>query len=158
MRVKSIQELPEAMRAQAEAQIAGARSIAAPAQSAEVRRSKYGSTKTEVNGITFDSKWEGQRYRELLLRERMNLIHDLQVHVAFGLHVYSPEHKPVRIASLVVDFVYWTDDDQMRCEDTKSAPTRKKESYRLKRKMFEAEYGVEIIEVVKVPKCRPTNR
>ena len=149
MRVKSLQDLPLPIRQQLETRVASTGSIAAPAPHGEAKSSKYGSIRTEVNGITFDSKWEGQRYMELLIMERTSLIKDLQVHSPFALHSPSRCGEKIRVGSIVIDFVYWGDDGQMRCEDTKSAPTRRHPLYRLKKAMFEVEYGITIKEVVR---------
>ena len=42
---------------------------------------KYHNRKTIVNGHTFDSKKEANRYSELLLLERAGAIHDLRTQV-----------------------------------------------------------------------------
>lgn len=146
MRVKSIDDLPKAMRAQAAASVAANRSIAVPRTPVAPRQSKYGSVETESHGLTFKSKWEAQRYGELLMMERAELIRDLQVHQTFGLHVRAPNGGLVRVAGYEADFVYWRG-DPMIVEDTKSKATRLKEAYVLKRRWFEAEYGIRILEV-----------
>ena len=46
-------------------------------------RSKYGARKTIVDGITFDSKKEANRYRELKLLEDAGEIEKLKMQVAF---------------------------------------------------------------------------
>lgn len=146
MRVKSLQDLPRPIRQQAATTLAGVPRITEPGLPASARQGKYGATRTEVNGITFDSKWEAHRYMELLQLERVDQIQDLQVHVPFGLHVRAPDGETVRIASWTADFQYWRE-GRMVIEDTKSGPTRRKEAYVLKRKHFETEYGVRVLEV-----------
>ena len=48
-------------------------------------KSKYGSRKTIVDGISFDSKKEASRYRELLLLERAGKIGNLRRQVKYVL-------------------------------------------------------------------------
>lgn len=44
-----------------------------------VSTKKYGNRKIEVNGITFDSVKEANRYRELLLLEKAGAIQNLEL-------------------------------------------------------------------------------
>lgn len=144
-----LEDLPPAMREQARAQLAGApvvpREPPAP--------SKYGNQVVELEGERFDSKWELRRYQELLEQQAAGLIRELRHHVAFGLHVRSPAGDQVRIASYEADFTYRRG-ETLVVEDTKSEPTRRKESYRLKAAHFEAEYGVHVQDVVRVRRKR----
>ncbi|MBR5584597.1 MAG: DUF1064 domain-containing protein [Lachnospiraceae bacterium] len=50
-----------------------------------VKKSKYHSKKVVIDGITFDSRKEGRRYRELLLLQQAGAITDLQRQVKFVL-------------------------------------------------------------------------
>lgn len=144
MRVNSVNDLPEAMRKQAADALAnGSKIVASPP---EAKRDKFGSQWVEFMGIWFQSKWECQRYQELLQLERVDQIQDLHVQVPFGLHVRTPAGETVRIASWTADFQYWRE-DKMIIEDAKSGPTRKKEAYVLRRAHFEAEYGLWVHEV-----------
>ncbi len=47
--------------------------------------SKYHNRKVTVDGITFDSAKEANRYKELKVLERAGLVHDLQLQVKFKL-------------------------------------------------------------------------
>jgi hypothetical protein len=140
VRVKSVNDLPIAVRPDVQAEL-DKLSGACPAP-----KSKYRNKRVEIDGITFDSKWESQRYGELRNLERLGVIQMLRVHEAFGLHVMSKGGSPVRIAAYVADFMYVRNRETV-IEDAKSAPTRRKEAYVLKRKHFEAEYGLPIVEV-----------
>lgn len=140
MRVKSIDDLPLAIRRQLLRPTEGT-AVAAPASG-----NKFKAQRVEFMGITFDSKWECQRYQELLQLERVDQIQDLHVHVPFGLHVRTPTGETVRIATYIADFQYWRE-GRMCLEDAKGAPTRKKADFILKRKHVEAEYAVQVIEV-----------
>lgn len=149
MRVKSVQDLPVAMRAQAATALAGGSVIAAaPPPSAPVRGNKFGAQRVEAHGIQFDSKWEAQRYTELLMMERADLIRDLSVHIPFALEVRDPKGNMIRIGAYVADFVFWrTESQQQIVEDAKSLATRKLPLFVWKRSHFEMQYGLRITEV-----------
>ena len=121
-------------------------------------RSKYGSRKTVVDGIAFDSKKEASRYRELLLLERAGKIGNLRRQVKYVLipAQYENPDSPTksgrgkcleRECSYVADFVY---DVPMEpepveiVEDTKGFRT---EAYKIKRKMMLFMHGIRIREV-----------
>ena len=71
-------------------------------------RSKYGNVRTESHGITFDSKAEAKRYRELKLLEEAKLIHTLELQPAFPLHAPSPaEPEPLLLGHYIADFSYF---------------------------------------------------
>ena len=103
-------------------------------------RSKYRNRKTVVDGITFDSKREAERYKELRLLERGGLITDLRLQVPFELIPKQPGERAVKY---VADFVY-TENGRMVVEDVKGYRT---DVYRLKRRMMQAKYGITIQEV-----------
>ena len=93
--------------------------------------SKYRNVRTTIDGETFDSKLEAQRYQELKLLEKAGEVRDIQRQVVFPLMVGE-----TRVAKYVADFVYLEHVEYERWqvvrEDVKSEPTRKKESYRIK--------------------------
>ena len=101
---------------------------------------KYNARKVVDDGITFDSQAEHRRYCELRLLQQAGQIANLQVHVPYQIVL-----NDVKIARYVADFVY---DDletgQRRIEDVKGMRT---DVYKLKKKLVEAQYGVEIYEV-----------
>lgn len=113
---------------------------------------KYKNVKTEVDGITFDSKKEATRYIELKYMERAGLIKDLKRQVRFCLvPTIEGEGKKVRqrAAYYVADFEYWekhTDCWKRVVEDVKSEATMT-DVYRLKKKLMMWRYGIEIKEV-----------
>lgn len=107
-------------------------------------RSKYGATKTTIDGLTFDSKKEAARWQVLCALERSGHLRNLSRQLPFALRV-----RDTVIGSYVPDFLYEErvgDDWVQRVEDVKSPATKKKELYRWKRKHFEAEYGLKILE------------
>lgn len=108
--------------------------------------SKYGNKKTEIDGIVFDSKHEGQRYAELKLLERAGEIRDLMLQVPFEL---IPAQKIAgktveRAVKYVADFVYYDKDGNLVVEDAKGMKT---DAYKLKKKMMLYFKGIAIKEV-----------
>lgn len=100
-----------------------------------------------IDGITFDSAKEAQRWAELKLLERAGQIFELQRQVPFVL-VPKQERDGKVIERPVVyraDFVY-TENGKEVVEDVKSTATKTKE-YILKRKLMLWEYGIQIREV-----------
>lgn len=126
-----------------------------------MRRSKYGNRKTVVDGITFDSKKEANRFRELQLLERSGKITALQRQVKYVLiptqrefsnEIYKKgahqgHFKPGKVlekeCSYIADFAYIQDGAYV-VEDTKGVRT---EAYKIKRKLMLERYGIQIKEV-----------
>lgn len=99
---------------------------------------KYGNNPTMVDGYLFDSALEARRYGELKLLLMTGQIHDLRMQFRWKLHVNG-----IWVCAYLSDFDYLA--DGKRCiEDCKGVKTP---LYRLKKKMVEAEYGLEIIEI-----------
>ena len=108
--------------------------------------SKYHAKKVTVNGITFDSKKEAERYRELLLMQKSGMIRDLRRQVKFVLiPAQRGEHRKVieRECAYFADFVY-TENGRQIVEDTKGMRTK---DYIIKRKLMLYRYGIKIREV-----------
>lgn len=106
--------------------------------------SKYRNIRTSVDGFTFDSLAEAKRYNELYVLMRAGKIEDLNVHPRYPLCV-----RDLLVCHYEADFSYrLCETDETIIEDVKSPATMKKESYRLKRKLFQAIYDVPITEVV----------
>ena len=124
-------------------------------------RSKYGNRKTVVDGITFDSKKEANRFRELQLLERAGKITALQRQVKYVLiptqrefsnEIYKKgahqgHFKPGKVlekeCSYIADFAYIQDGAYV-VEDTKGVRT---EAYKIKWKLMLERYGIQIKEV-----------
>lgn len=119
-------------------------------------RSKYGARKTVVDGITFASKKEANRYRELKLLEKAGEICCLRLQVPFELipaqyeetgQMYTKgknKGKPKRgkciekAVTYIADFVYYNSDATVRTvEDVKGMRTP---VYIIKRKLFRWRY------------------
>lgn len=108
---------------------------------------KYHNRKTIVNGHTFDSKKEANRYSELLLLERAGAIHDLRTQVKYVL-IPSQRSKETgkvieRECSYKADFVY-TEGGETIVEDVKGFRTKE---YIIKRKLMLHVYGIRIREI-----------
>lgn len=102
--------------------------------------SKYGSVKTEVDGVLFDSKREAFRYQELKICERAGIIQELALQVKFPLVVNG-----VKVCTYIADFVYKDQQGRTLVEDSKGVKTP---VYRIKAKLFAACYpNLRILEV-----------
>ena len=97
-------------------------------------RSKYHSKKITIDGITFDSKKEAVRWKELVLLERAGRIQNLQRQVKFELIPSQRVDGKVaeRACHYVADFVY-QEDGKTIVEDTKGFKTT---DYIIKRKLM----------------------
>lgn len=94
-------------------------------------RSKYGNIHTTVDNVTFDSKAEANRYLELKILLKSNLISNLEIHPVFDLYA------GIRYEA---DFQYIDDGGThgiLTVEDVKGVKTA---VYRMKKKMFVEKY------------------
>lgn len=109
------------------------------------RRSKFNAARTVVDGFRFASRAEARRYSELLLRGLAGELRNLELQPRFELRAADG----TRIATYIGDFRYqepaivgsiadWRD----VVEDVKGVVTP---VYRLKRRLFEATYGRQIV-------------
>lgn len=108
--------------------------------------SKYHARKTTVDGITFDSRKEANRWTELRLMEKAGMIKDLERQKPFEL---IPSQKDPdtgktieRACYYLADFVY-TENGNIVVEDCKGVKT---DVYILKRKIMLYRYGIRIRE------------
>lgn len=107
------------------------------------RTGKYHARKTTVDGITFDSRKEADRYLVLKGMEEDGLIEDLRRQVRYELvPAFDVNGKHYRPVYYVADFVY-REDGQEVVEDVKGMIT---DVYRLKSKLFARRYGMSIKE------------
>ncbi|MBQ6570642.1 MAG: DUF1064 domain-containing protein [Clostridia bacterium] len=106
---------------------------------------KYHNKKTVLDGITFDSKKEAERYAELRLLERAGEIRNLRRQVRFQLvpKQYDGKKCVEREVTYIADFVYGQDGKTV-VEDTKGVKTK---DYIIKRKLMLQKYGIRIKEV-----------
>ena len=100
--------------------------------------SKYHAKKTVVDGVTFDSKREANRYLVLKGMEEDGTIKDLRRQVRYELiPAFDVDGKHYRPVFYVADFVYRENGHEV-IEDVKGMRT---DVYRLKSKLFARRYG-----------------
>jgi hypothetical protein len=113
------------------------------------KRNKYGARKVVKAGEKFDSAKEAERWRVLQLLATRGHITDLQRQVPFVLapavHLAGePRKKPA--LRYVADAIY-RQAGQLVVEDVKSAPTRQKDAYRIKKHLMATVHGIHITEI-----------
>jgi hypothetical protein len=103
-----------------------------------MNRTKYGSKKITVNGITFDSKLEARRYAFLAGLEAAGVIFELERQVSFVLVPgFRYEGKAIREMKYIADFRYKDSSGRVVVEDAKGFKTP---DYKLKAKFFLWQY------------------
>ena len=103
-------------------------------------KSKYGNRITVVDNIKFHSKKEALRYQDLKLMQHSNLIAYLELQPKFKITV-----KNKFICHYIADFAYKDlQSGNVIYEDVKGFKTS---IYRLKKKLTEALYDIEIKEI-----------
>ena len=169
----SLADLPPQMRQQVAVKIVTAPKKVEPVAGDTVKYSKYHNQKININGISFDSKKEANRYLTLMDAVRAGIITDLRLQHDFTLQeaYTSPDGERIRAIRYRADFSYrvvcanyemitcvgitdleyWRDIVQQHgrstlvVEDVKSKATKTKD-YRMKYKMM-ADKGYHIREV-----------
>ena len=107
-------------------------------------RSKFNNQKVEIDGIKFDSKHEATIYLQLKALEQSNKISNLQLQVPFILlDKYRINNRTVRAIKYIADFTFTNSQGQLEVWDAKGVRT---DCYKLKKKLFEYIYGIEIHE------------
>ena len=91
------------------------------------RHSKYNNVKTEIDGLTFDSKAESARYVELKNLKEIGVIKGFACQVTFRLSV----------ASYRADFLVMDKAGTVWAEDVKGVETA---VFKMKKKLWEKEY------------------
>lgn len=105
--------------------------------------SKYHAKKTTVDGITFDSRREADRYLVLKGMEEEGAIEDLRRQVRYELvPAFDVDGRHYRPVFYVADFVYVEDGKEV-VEDVKGMRT---DVYKLKSKLFARRYGMSVKE------------
>lgn len=107
---------------------------------------KYHNKKITYDGYTFDSIKEKNYYIKLKLLEKAGKIKDLELQKEFELQPsYKLNNKTSRKITYRADFTYkTTEDDKLHVIDVKGYRT---DVYRLKKKIFEYKYKIEIEEI-----------
>lgn len=109
----------------------------------KTKQSKYKSQRVDEDGLTFDSKKEARRYKELRLLLKAGKIGFLARQVEFPLMIEGQ-----KATSYIADFTY-TDAETgiMIVEDVKSEVTKRLPVYRLKKKMMLLQHKIDVREV-----------
>ena len=105
-----------------------------------MKPSKYLNIKVECDGVHFDSKKERDRYLQLRLLERNKYIRDLTLQPRLDLIVNGS-----KVGFYRADFQYTEcETGEQIFEDVKGVKTP---VYKLKKKLVEAIYGIQVREV-----------
>ena len=107
---------------------------------------KYHNKKVEYDGYTFDSIREKNYYIKLKLLEKAGKIKELELQKEYELQPsYKLGNKTSRKITYRADFTYKsTEDDKLHVIDVKGFRT---DVYRLKKKIFEYKYKIELEEI-----------
>lgn len=121
---------------------------------------KYNNKKITIDGITFDSRREANRFRELQFLEKAGEIFNLRRQVKFvlipahyeeikrynkkGERLKNEKKCIERECCYIADFVYIDQNGEKVVEDTKGVRTKE---YIIKRKLMLDRYGIKIKEV-----------
>jgi hypothetical protein len=121
---------------------------------------KYNNKKITFDGITFDSRREAKRYKELQILETAGEIFNLRRQVKFvlipaqyettkrygknGIRLNDYKKCVERECSYIADFVYIDKNGAKIVEDSKGVRTK---DYIIKRKLMLYRYNIRVIEV-----------
>ena len=104
------------------------------------QKNKFNAKKTECLGILFDSKWEAERYGQLVILQRANHIRDLKTQVRFDIVINEQ-----KVCTYVADFTYHEinqdGSEEFIVEDAKGLETG---VFRLKKKLMKIVNDIEI--------------
>jgi Protein of unknown function (DUF1064) len=101
----------------------------------EKRKTKFGAIKCEIDGLTFASKAEGKRYKDLMLLYKAKKISKPILQYEFELNA-GIKYR--------CDFLYiCLETRKFTVEDVKGFKTTE---YKLKKKLMKKVYGIEILE------------
>lgn len=100
---------------------------------------KYRAVKTVVDGITFHSKKEALRYQDLKLLEKAGEINKLKLQPRYDFKI-----NDVNIGFYKGDFLYL--DNRTGAWITEDCKGFKTPTYKLKKKLVKALYGIDIYE------------
>lgn len=111
------------------------------------KRTKYGSTKVTVDGLTFDSKKEATVYGKLKLLKRAGEILDFELQPEYEYQVnYTTQFSKGSMTvkrKYIADFRVYFNDEHEEVWDVKGFKTA---IYKQKKKIIEKLYGIKIIE------------
>lgn len=103
-----------------------------------------------VGDERFDSQAEADRYMELRVAEKADLIKNLQCHPHFDLIPSQkvPGKQGFRAHGYTADFAYMRDGEYI-VEDVKSVKTREERDYIINRKLMWMIHGIYVHEVIR---------
>jgi hypothetical protein len=108
---------------------------------------KYHNKKVVVDGITFDSKSEAQRYEELKLLKKAGEIESFVIQPEFELQPsFKKDGQKYRAIKYRADFEVLYKDGTVEIEDVKGMETQ---LFKLKAKMFDYKYPDKKLIVIK---------
>ena len=123
------------------------------------RHNKYHNSAVIVDGISFQSRKEARRWRELKIMESAGMIHGLTRQKKYVLIPAQREPDTVgkrggkikgklieRECAYYADYTYYDKDGREVVEDVKSPATRT-EQYKIKKKLMLYVHGIQIVEV-----------
>ena len=110
---------------------------------------KYGNRKCKSAGLSFDSRREAARYRELLAMQQAGEIADLMCQPEYLLipAQTADSGRKERKVVYLADFSYRLPDGGTVVEDVKSPATAKLPAYIIKRKLMLQVFGIEVREI-----------
>lgn len=111
------------------------------------KKSKYNNKKTEIDGITFDSKKEAEYYSMLKILKQAEEIKDFGLQPRYELQPkFSKNGKKYRAITYIADFVIVNNDGTTEVVDVKGVETQ---VFKIKKKMFEYQYPDLSLKIVK---------
>jgi len=115
--------------------------------------SKYKNKKIIIDGITFASLSEGQRYVDLKEMQARGDVISFEIQPEFILQPsFVKKGKTIRAIKYVADFKVVRKDGSVHIEDVKGSAGFMTDVFRLKKKIFEFRYPDLEIEIVLVPR------
>jgi hypothetical protein len=111
---------------------------------------KYNARRTEIDGIAFDSKIEGEYYRHLKQQQEDGKIKEFELQPIFTLQEgFRKNGKYYRPILYIADFKVYDNDGSIQIIDVKGFETA---DFKIKRKLFEKKYPFSLILVKYVKK------
>ncbi|KLU61112.1 hypothetical protein CEB3_c26820 [Peptococcaceae bacterium CEB3] len=102
---------------------------------------KYHNFKVQLDGRTFASRKEANRYAELKHFQRAGIVQSFACQVPYIVFdAFRKNGRKYRSITYVADFVVQYPDGHVGVEDTKGGRGTTTEAFRIKRKLFEARY------------------
>ena len=111
------------------------------------RRGKFNAKRTTVGKLTFASKKESERYVFLKALEKAGKIKELELQPRFPITVVGADGCSHKICTYVADFRYKVGRGKKASSVVEDVKGVKTSVYRIKKKLVEAVYGIQVTEV-----------